>query len=152
MAVKSDSLLLKRMLEIIDVIAGNYGATHSAENMLSNQNSASHFCVHAAYEHFRPKGEKKVWRSFITPKHAFILWLGTQLKLLIKDRLLYLNIDKNYVFCGTHLEMRQHLFFQWLFTSSIWMKIKAWMGIRNSMTTIQSALKCFNKEARETSQ
>ncbi|XP_022878613.1 uncharacterized protein LOC111396409 [Olea europaea var. sylvestris] len=94
---------------------------------------------------------REVWRSFITPKHAFILWLGAQSKLLTKYRLPYLDIDKNCVFCERHLETGQHLFFQCSFASSIWMKIKVWTGIRRSMTTIPSALKWMKKEARGTS-
>ena len=45
-----------------------------------------------AYDYFRQRKAKlawpkMVWQSFITPKHAFILWLGLKGKLLTKDKL-----------------------------------------------------------------
>ncbi|XP_022891949.1 uncharacterized protein LOC111406809 [Olea europaea var. sylvestris] len=138
---KNDSPLLKKMFEMRDTIAGNDRNGQIAGNLMTNWNNAVKFSVQAGCHFFRPKGEvrcwtREVWRPFITPKHAFILWLGVQLKLLTKDRLPYLNIDKNCAFCGSHFENGQYLFFQCSFTSSIWMRIKDWMGIRRSMTTI----------------
>ncbi|XP_022871917.1 uncharacterized protein LOC111391015 [Olea europaea var. sylvestris] len=57
------------------------------------------FSTKIAYNFFRLKGTFKpwgteVWKSCITPKHSFILWLGAQSKVLTKDKLLFLDIDR----------------------------------------------------------
>ncbi|XP_022842018.1 uncharacterized protein LOC111365713 [Olea europaea var. sylvestris] len=67
------------------------------------------FCTKAAYEFFRPKGSRKVWtgdvwKSCITPRHSFLLWLGVQSKLLKKDKLQFLDLDRKCVFCGAYGE------------------------------------------------
>lgn len=82
------------------------------------------FSIKMAYDFFRPRGTKKiqaadVWRPCITPKHSFFLWLGVQSKLLTKDKLQFLDIDRNCVFCGHMAETGCQLFFECSFTSSI---------------------------------
>ncbi|KAL2474712.1 Reverse transcriptase domain-containing protein [Abeliophyllum distichum] len=65
-------------------------------------NSTGKFRTAIAYDFFKPKGTIKcwansVWNPCIIPKHSFILWLGAKLKLLTKDMLHYLDIDRNCV-------------------------------------------------------
>lgn len=93
----------------------------------------------------------EVWRSYITPKNSFILWLGAQSKLLTKDRLMHLDIDRTCILCWSQVKTCQHLFFQCAITSCIWHVIRKWLGIRRSMTTLPSTLKWMKKEAQGTS-
>ncbi|XP_022848848.1 uncharacterized protein LOC111371175 [Olea europaea var. sylvestris] len=82
-----------------------------------------------AYDFFRPKGSFKtwgaeIWKPCITPKHSFLLWLGVQSKLLTKDKLHFLDIDMNCVFCAHSEETCEHLFFKCSFTSSLWGNVR----------------------------
>ncbi|XP_022861447.1 uncharacterized protein LOC111381837 [Olea europaea var. sylvestris] len=109
-----------------------------------------------AYEYFRSKGTKRiwaadVWKSCIASKHSFFLWLGVQSKLLTKDKLQYLEIDRNCILCGHMAKTGRHLFFECFSTSYLWKSIRQWLGIRRSMLTLASALKWMKKEAPGTS-
>ncbi|KAK6128250.1 hypothetical protein DH2020_038009 [Rehmannia glutinosa] len=109
-----------------------------------------------AYDFFRPRGNPKVWttdiwRHYIPPKHSFILWLGIKGRLQTKDRLHYMDIDRNYALCGIVPETLDHLFFQCNMTKQVWLQIKKWLRITRAMSTIKSALKYMKKEARESS-
>lgn len=78
-----------------------------------------------SYEYFRSKGTNKtwvadVWKPFITPKYSFIPWLSAQSRLLIKDKLQHLEIDRSCVFCGVNEESGKHLFFDYLFSNETW--------------------------------
>ena len=56
---------------------------------------------------------KLVWFPHAIPKHAFILWLAMQDRLLIGDRLIkwgYKGVVKC-LFCHNQMESREHLFF-----------------------------------------
>ncbi|XP_052203952.1 uncharacterized protein LOC127809227 [Diospyros lotus] len=87
----------------------------------------------------------------MVPKHAFTLWLAAKAKLLTRDRLLYLDIDRNCALCGTDVETNSHLFFQCPFSKSVWGSIREWLGLSRLMSTIPSALKWLKKEARGSS-
>ncbi|XP_022897683.1 uncharacterized protein LOC111411379 [Olea europaea var. sylvestris] len=74
------------------------------------------FCTKMAYDYFQPRGTKRiwavdVWKSCITSKHSFLLWLWVQSKLLTKGKLQYLEIDQNCVLCGHMAENRPTLIF-----------------------------------------
>ncbi|XP_022860943.1 uncharacterized protein LOC111381398 [Olea europaea var. sylvestris] len=77
--------------------------------------------------------------------------LAAQSKLLTKDKLLFLDIDRRCVFCGLFEETCDHLFFKCSFTSSLWGSIRRWLGITRSMSTLAIALKWMKKENRGTS-
>ncbi|XP_022895208.1 uncharacterized protein LOC111409387 [Olea europaea var. sylvestris] len=114
------------------------------------------FSTKIAYDYFRHKGtlkpwEGEVWKPCITPKHSFLLWLAAQSKLLTKDKLLFLDIDRRCVFCRLFEETCDHLFFKCSFTSSLWGSIRSWLGITRSMSTLAIALKWMKKENRGTS-
>ena len=92
-----------------------------------------------------------MWAACITPKHPFIVWLTVKSKLLTRDKLIYLDIDRACVFYNSVKESNEHLFFNCQFWSSIWDHIKLWLGIRRDMSTIHNTLKWLKKEARRTS-
>lgn len=113
------------------------------------------FCVSIAYEYFRPKGvkvlwAKSVWNSFVTPKHAFIGWLAIKNKLLTKDRLVFLQIDRRCSFYTHFSKSTAHLFFDCSFSRAVWDVIRVWVGIKRLMSTLRSALKWIKKEGRGT--
>ncbi|KAL7104250.1 hypothetical protein ACP275_08G232400 [Erythranthe tilingii] len=85
--------------------------------------------------------------SSITPKHSFILWLGTLSKLRTRDRIKHLVIDKSCIFCTVN-ESAIHLFFGCTFTYNVWRIIREWIGFPRATTTLKSALKWLKKEVR----
>lgn len=80
------------MLDIRQQLTGHERTVQAAVDRLGTWTAAGQFYVPGAYEFFRQKAVKKawateVWRSYITPEHYFILWLGAHSKLLTKDML-----------------------------------------------------------------
>ncbi|KAL2472026.1 Uncharacterized protein Adt_40162 [Abeliophyllum distichum] len=174
-SIKGDSPLLKRICEIKNQICRMEGSHASAICRLLKWNSgtgngnshASAICRllkwnsgtgngnSDAYDFFRDKGTKRlwaneVWKSFVSPKHYFILWLTVKDKLLAKDKILFLDINSMCSFCINEDETSSHLFFACSFCKDVWNNIRHWMSIRRAMTTVASALKWLKKEARGT--
>lgn len=114
--VRDDSQLLKRILAIRDSVCLIEGSPEAAIDRFAAWMEGSRLCLSKAYEFFRPKGPKvqwvkEVWNGYVTPKHAFYLWLAVKGKLSTKDKLFYLNIDKSCVLYYRDDESAQHLFF-----------------------------------------
>ncbi|KAL3628266.1 hypothetical protein CASFOL_027312 [Castilleja foliolosa] len=154
--IKDDSPLLKRILAIRDKVILLEGSSYAAIERFSSWKEGNRLSSGKIYDYFRPKGTivqwvKEVWNNFITPKHAFCLWLAIKGKLLTKDRLSFLSIDKHCVLCNRVDESATHLFFSCPFSMRVWECIRDWLGISRSMTTLASALKWIKKEARGTS-
>ena len=63
-----------------------------------------------------------VWFSMAIPRHAFMLWLAFIKRLCTRDRLIQWEQtgDTARVFCRSHLESRNSLFFEWSFTRRVW--------------------------------
>ncbi|KAK6122644.1 hypothetical protein DH2020_043620 [Rehmannia glutinosa] len=153
---KGDSLLLKRIFQIRDIIVSKEGTTQLAIAILNRWFAGENYGCLKAYDYFRPRGTPKVWatdvwRHYIPLKHSFIIWLGIKGMLQTNDRLHYMDIDRNCAFCGTALETLDHIFFQCNMTKQVWIQIKKWLRITRAMNTIKSALKYMKKEARGTS-
>ncbi|XP_052177540.1 uncharacterized protein LOC127791595 [Diospyros lotus] len=151
---RDDSPLLKQLRWIRDKILLEAGSNDAAISRLSCWTNNGRFSISSAYNYFRDKGPLRVWASnawhpSVVPKHAFALWLAAKSRLLTRDRLLYLDINRSCVLCGTAVETNSHLFFQCPFNSSVWGIIREWLGISRLMSTIPSALKWLKKKARE---
>lgn len=150
---KDDSPLLKKIFLIRDAICQKEGSVDAAVQVMESWKDGGSINLLHAYNYFRPKGPRKiwsrdVWNAAVPPKHGFTLWLGMKSKLLTKDNLQFLDIDRTCSLCGASEETHQHLFFQCEISSRIWGQIKDWMGLRRSMSTLASALKWLKKEAR----
>uniref|UniRef100_A0A1J3HF68 Reverse transcriptase zinc-binding domain-containing protein n=2 Tax=Noccaea caerulescens TaxID=107243 RepID=A0A1J3HF68_NOCCA len=63
-----------------------------------------------------------VWYKEHIPKHAFILWLAVQNRLVTRDRLRSwgLNVSEVCLLCGAAAETRDHLFFNCLYSEAVW--------------------------------
>lgn len=149
---KRDSSLFKRIFAIRDRLRHQ---TLDGTTLLSRWFMGLAKPNETAYDFFRPSAPRLVWASlvwsaYITPKHAFILWLGIKGKLNTKNRLVFLDVDQTCAFCSTHNETVQHLFFGCNLSASVWNCIRGWLGINRAMTTIDSAIKWLKKEARGT--
>jgi len=148
-----DSPLVKRLMNIRDIMLQACGSVDSAVRMISSWYNGSLFNLKAAYDFLRDKGPYKfwtqiVWHPCLVPKHSFILWLAVRSRLLTRDRLLFLESNRACPFCNREEESAGHLFFLCPFTASVWTHVKAWAGISRAMTTLSSAIKWLIKEAR----
>ncbi|XP_059451249.1 uncharacterized protein LOC132182059 [Corylus avellana] len=76
---------------------------------------------------------KLVWFSYAIPKHAFILWLAIQDRLVTGERLLKWGFqgDIKCLFCHNQVESRGHLFFECSFSYRIWKFCMARCGVDN---------------------
>ncbi|KAI3463758.1 hypothetical protein Pfo_020421 [Paulownia fortunei] len=140
---KGDSPILKRLFGIKHLICQMEGTP------------GTDLSTACAYDFFRPTGTnmiwvKDVWSSCIAPKHSFVLWLSVKSKLLTKDNIKHIDINKNCVLCGTVAESIKHLFFDCNFSSNVWNQVRNWLNIKRLMSTLCSALKYLKKEARGT--
>jgi len=153
---KDASPLFKRIAAIRELICQTEGSIDAASSKLSSWATGSSLATAKAYEYFRIKGTKKswakeVWATCNTPKHSFIVWLAVKSKLLTRDNLSYLAIDRTCPLCISVEESVEHLFFSCHFCSSVWDHVKRWLGIRRAMSSIRSSLRWLKKEARGTS-
>ncbi|KAL1569951.1 hypothetical protein AAHA92_01363 [Salvia divinorum] len=104
-----------------------------------------------AYEWFRPKGEQRfwpkyVWKGYIPPKYSFTTWQAVKGRLMTRDRLTFLDIDRLCPLCALEPESVSHLYFKCVKTKFVWQGIKLWLGIRRPLTTIPSAIKWMARE------
>ncbi|GFP82681.1 putative ribonuclease h protein at1g65750 [Phtheirospermum japonicum] len=152
---REDSPSLKCLLRIRDKICTREGTVEAAVQRIQSWDNGNGLSIAMAYDYFRDSRTKNhwaadVWNACVTPKHAFTFWIGIKQRLLTRDRLHYLDIDKACAFCGRVDKSVQHIFFECTFSGEIWRGIRDWIGIRRSMTTIASALKWIKKEGRGT--
>jgi hypothetical protein len=80
------------------------------------------------------------WEKWSLPKHCFILWLTVQRKLRTRDRLPFLPSDPLVCSASMRRSRMAICFFACEWTSYLWGKIKSWLWIGRSMTTLYSAL------------
>jgi len=150
---RDDSPLLKRLVAIRDYLCRVEGSTEAAIRRISSWADGERINISHGYDYFRKKGPKLswpgvVWNSFVAPKHAVTLWLAARGRLPTKDRLAFLQLEQHCVLCQGNSESVAHLFFECVFSKTVWTRIKYWLNIHRSMSTIQSALKWIKKESR----
>lgn len=66
-----------------------------------------------------------VWHKYIIPRHSFITWFAMNGALSTMDKISAYRQDVSplCVYCQTHIESVQHLFFESFFTSWIWTEL-----------------------------
>ncbi|GFP87665.1 line-1 retrotransposable element orf2 protein [Phtheirospermum japonicum] len=100
---REDSPLLKGLLRIRDKICTREGTFEAAVQKIQSWDNGNRLSIARAYDYFRDAGTTKhwaadVWNAYVTPKHAFTLWLDIKQRLLTRDRLHYLEIAKTCAF------------------------------------------------------
>ncbi|CAN7059319.1 unnamed protein product, partial [Brassica oleracea var. botrytis] len=65
---------------------------------------------------------KQIWFTSHIPKHAFFTWVNVRHRLATRDRMRHwgLDVPASCVLCSTHEESREHLFFNCMYSSTIW--------------------------------
>lgn len=87
-----------------------------------------------------------IWKNFIPPKHAFVVWMAMRNRLNTMDRWIYLEGYGHCVFCNNHCETSSHLFFKCSFVQAIWRRVRVWLSISRAMTTLLSSIKWIKRE------
>ncbi|XP_071708751.1 uncharacterized protein [Rutidosis leptorrhynchoides] len=94
---------------------------------LSNDGSISRYQTSKAWVNLRENKPKVSWYHVIwfkqaTPKHAFVLWLVIQNRLVTQDKLQkwYPNLQLKCVLCDLEVDSHKHLFYSCAYSSAIW--------------------------------
>ncbi|KAL2225249.1 UNVERIFIED_CONTAM: Retrovirus-related Pol polyprotein from type-2 retrotransposable element R2DM, partial [Sesamum indicum] len=148
---KGDSPLLQRLAEIRNKVVTEFGSSEAAIEQMTRWSTPKGLQTSKAYEYFRPKLARQpwkaaIWKAFIPPKYSFILWLGLRGRLATRDRLGFLQEEDLCSLCINTKESAKHLFFECPFSNFVWSRIRHWLGINRTMSTLQSAVKWLKKE------
>ncbi|KAL2232350.1 UNVERIFIED_CONTAM: Retrovirus-related Pol polyprotein from type-2 retrotransposable element R2DM [Sesamum indicum] len=148
---KGDSPLLQRLAEIRNRMVTKFGSSEAAIEQMTRWSTPKGLQTLKAYEYFRPKLARQpwkaaIWKAFIPPKYSFILWLGLHGRLATRDRLGFLQEEDLCSLCINTKESAKHLFFECPFSNFVWSRIRHWLGINRTMSTLQSAVKWLKKE------
>ncbi|KAI5663885.1 hypothetical protein M9H77_23208 [Catharanthus roseus] len=138
--------LVKCLLDSRYVIFQAEGTVGAAMDRVSDWVKGDIFQTAAAYTYFSPARPKQswakiVWNPTFPPKFSFIMWLTVLGRLLMMDRLKFLEVDRTCNLCKQNKETLSHLLFACPFTGDIWTAVQEWAGLRRRMTTMQSCLK-----------
>ncbi|XP_011083922.1 uncharacterized protein LOC105166312 [Sesamum indicum] len=148
---KGDSPLLQRLADIRNRVVTDFGSPEAAIVEMTRWSTPKGLQTSRAYEYFRPKLARQpwkaaIWKAFIPPKYSFILWLGLRGRLATRDRLGFLQEEDLCSLCINTKESAKHLFFECPFSNFVWARIRHWIGINRTMSTLQSAVKWLKKE------
>lgn len=138
---RDDHPLFKKLVKLRDSLIIATGSIQNSVNLLSSQNQNNTFSPADAYDWLKRKQIKKpwmtfIWKSFLPPKHSFILWLAFRGRLNTKDSWFFIDDDTPCIFCKRHDESISHLFFRCNFVASIWRKIRTWLKVNRDMNTL----------------
>ena len=112
----SDSVLIKKIIHIRDIITIKEGNVEAAKQTLNSWSSNEQLLAGKAYDYIRGvkpavNWNSVVWNPAIPPKMSFILWLAIKNRLLTLDRAAFLNKGLLCPLCRTEAESHAHLFF-----------------------------------------
>lgn len=138
---RDDHPLFKNILKLRDILISRIGSINNT------------FCVSKAYDRLRVSNDSKpwmrmIWRNYIPPKYSFILWLAMRGRLNTNDLWLSDTVDNTCVFCRRYLEFISHLFFKFTYVNAVWRRVRVWLNISRSMSTLPSAIMWIKKEHR----
>ena len=105
-----------KLLGIWDAIYNAKDSLADAVGMLFDWAKGNRLCSKAVYEFFQPNGQNMSWASVVwspclVPKQAFIPWLYAKKKILTREKLFFLAINRFYPLCNATEESVHHIFF-----------------------------------------
>lgn len=138
-----------------DLIISRSGYVETTRHTLSSWVYDGKLMVSKAYDWLRQKRDPKpwmrvIWKSYIPPNHSFILWLCLKKRLYASERWSTPEFCRNYIFCDNYVETSNHMFFRCSVVGAIWRKIREWLGIQRSMSTLLSSIKWIKKDHKGT--
>ncbi|XP_075499775.1 uncharacterized protein LOC142538314 [Primulina tabacum] len=151
---KDASPLIKQILDIREEFIRRLGYEEAASLCLQKWFGNKEGIAHA-YQFFVGTTGNWPWkpllsRTFILPKHRFILWLLAHRKLMTRDRLRFIN-DRRCVLCELKDEAVDHLFFDCSVTNTIWKSVRHWLDMKKIMGSPTAILRAFRRQYRGTS-
>ncbi|XP_019254595.1 PREDICTED: uncharacterized protein LOC109233241 [Nicotiana attenuata] len=114
------------------------------------------FSIKTMYTASRPQYHKVTWKNLMLgdttiPRHRFILWLALNHRLATVDRLAKWKIDvpNECVLCTSQKEETlDHLFFECVYTKSIWTALLGWLKEKHSVGSWELELKWLTKRTK----
>lgn len=87
---RDDHPLFKNIQKLRDSLITHVGSIHNSMQLLGSWLKNGKFYTSLAYDWLRHKRDKKpwmslIWRTYIPPKHSFIMWLAMRGRLNTKD-------------------------------------------------------------------
>ncbi|XP_011016272.1 PREDICTED: uncharacterized protein LOC105119785, partial [Populus euphratica] len=149
-ASPTSSPLWKSIIILRDNLVEMGGGQSNTVSLMAHwSTSTGPFTAHA-YDFLRVRSSlvrwrNVVWESWSMPRYNFILWLAVLGRLRTRDRLHFLQTDSSCVFCQVEEESHSHLFFGCTWTSSLWLKIKNWLRISRTMSSLLSAIRGLSR-------
>ncbi|XP_073056870.1 uncharacterized protein [Primulina eburnea] len=143
---RDDSPLIKNILLIRDEIIRVDGTTAAAISRLHSWFGKSGG-LSRVYDFFVHAKGRWPWKpilakSYILPKHRFVLWLFAHSKLMTCDRLGFLS-DQRCALCKVTDESVAHLFFRCEISKRLWDKVLDWLDMKKTMASSTSVLCAF---------
>ncbi|KAL2246040.1 UNVERIFIED_CONTAM: hypothetical protein Sindi_2872200 [Sesamum indicum] len=89
---------------------------------------------------------KRLYGRFLSHRSTHLSCGLAQGRLTTRDRLGFLQEENLCSLCINTKESAKHLFFECPFSNFVWSRIRHWLGINRSMSTLQSAVKWLKKE------
>ncbi|XP_050232088.1 uncharacterized protein LOC126680874 [Mercurialis annua] len=91
---------------------------------------------------------KLIWFNGNVPRHAFIVWLALKRRLLTRDRLVHWRIcsTASCVFCQNADESIDHLFFECIFSKTVWERVLLACGISRVIMNWRREVSWFTKK------
>lgn len=116
----------------------------------NSRGQLSNFSVKQAYKDLKNDEEKVIWSKLIwftqnIPKHAFVLWLAVQKKLMTQDRVrMWGSYDLMVCpLCCKEMDSHNHLFFKCQYAEQIWEKVVMKMGVQCEKMDWEDIIKEF---------
>ncbi|XP_073061705.1 uncharacterized protein [Primulina eburnea] len=151
---QDDSPLIKNILCIRDEIIKFDGSTSAAIARLHSWFGTSGG-LSRAYDYFVHSKGSWPWKpilakSYILPKHRFMLWLFAHSKLMTRDRMPFLS-DRRCELCMEEDESVAHLFFKCRISKLIWDNVRRWLDMRKIVGSRNTVLNAFRNNYKENS-
>lgn len=139
---KQDSVLLKRLADIRDLLVSKAGSIGEAFSSMSSWISSGKISAKGAYLFLSDKGSRAPWAKFgnlLSSRGG--RWLVMHDRLRTLDRASYLNLGQTCPLCGMAPESRNHLFFSCPISCYIWQEIRRWMHLPHGARSLSSIMR-----------
>ncbi|GJW36209.1 RNA-directed DNA polymerase, eukaryota, reverse transcriptase zinc-binding domain protein, partial [Tanacetum coccineum] len=95
------------------------------------------------------KWHNVVWFSQLNPKHAFVLWIAIQRRLLTQDRIMVWNKDEDLKcsMCKLVADSHKHLFFECVFSAKVWKDMSQLMKLDKHYDSMDEVVQFLESQA-----
>lgn len=106
---RDDPPIFKNLFKLRNLLINKTGYVQNSITLLSSQQNQIKFSSLKAYNWIRPMHESKpwmnlIWRTYIPPKHSFILWLACRGRLNTMNNWISFHTDGMSVFLARNIK------------------------------------------------